>query len=542
MASSRDKPEKRGSPDRVGVVVLGMHRSGTSALTRVLNLLGCDLPQTLMPPNPYNEAGYWESNAIYALNERILKSAGTNWHDWLEFDHRRIKSPAFKGFRKEARARLESEFGDSSLFVLKDPRICRMVRFWADILCEADVEPRFICILRNPAEVAASLAKRDGIEVPYGHLLWLRHVLDAESYTRGRPRLFVSYDDLLTDWEKIADLARSTLGIARLKTPGKAKAEIEEFLSIGYRHHSQSHESVIGDGSLSPWLRGSYQILHDWTVAGEKPEDFAALDTFRTELNAATPAFAGLVTLGTKAIETSRHLQQSLADTEKRLGESEVTSAERSEQVKRLEQDLAEAGQKISERDDRISGLEAAHNDVKTQLDVATRATDQLRREAAERDVQVKEAKAKTEKAKADGQKALDKSKTEKAQIEDCLNERVREIATLSRRIGVIEGEANQIRQAAIAERSRVINSLIDNWHWPLLPKRARLILQAALLRRSGLFDAQWYLEEYKDVAAAKVDPACHYIQYGSKEGRHPNKAAMRAMDLPRKSGEAFTL
>ena len=43
---------------KVGVLVAGMHRSGTSAVTRVLASLGCDLPNTLMEADPNNAMGY----------------------------------------------------------------------------------------------------------------------------------------------------------------------------------------------------------------------------------------------------------------------------------------------------------------------------------------------------------------------------------------------------------------------------------------------------------------------------------------------------
>ena len=68
------------------VIVLGMHRSGTSALTRVLNLLGCGIPKTIMPGNEGNVTGHWESKAIYEINESILASAASSWHDWREFN------------------------------------------------------------------------------------------------------------------------------------------------------------------------------------------------------------------------------------------------------------------------------------------------------------------------------------------------------------------------------------------------------------------------------------------------------------------------
>ena len=67
---------------RTGILVAGMHRSGTSALTRVLGSLGCSLPNTLMEANEYNAAGYWESTEVVALNDAVLESAGSAWDDW----------------------------------------------------------------------------------------------------------------------------------------------------------------------------------------------------------------------------------------------------------------------------------------------------------------------------------------------------------------------------------------------------------------------------------------------------------------------------
>lgn len=58
---------------------------------------------------------------------------------------------------------------------------------------------------------------------------------------------------------------------------------------------------------------------------------------------------------------------------------------------------------------------------------------------------------------------------------------------------------------------------------WRLLPVSRQRKRQRALLERSGLFDATWYLNEYKDVAAAGIDPIDHYIQHGASEGREPN-------------------
>lgn len=204
--------EPRG--ERVGVLVLGMHRSGTSALTRVLSLLGCDLPKTLVPAHPSNEAGHWESLPIVELNDDILNSAGTNQNDWLAFNPGWYASPKAAEFKERALSALAEEFGKSRLFALKDPRICRFAPFWLDVLDTAGVRPAIIMPIRNPLEVAESLFRRNGFDPALGHLLWLRHVLEAEAGSRGWPRFHTSFESLLTGWSSLAAAAQDKLGVS----------------------------------------------------------------------------------------------------------------------------------------------------------------------------------------------------------------------------------------------------------------------------------------------------------------------------------------
>src|SRR4051812_47384663 len=67
---------------RSAILVLGMHRSGTSALTRVISLLGAELPRRMMPTQDDNAAGFWESLTLVALNNAILSRLQTRWDDW----------------------------------------------------------------------------------------------------------------------------------------------------------------------------------------------------------------------------------------------------------------------------------------------------------------------------------------------------------------------------------------------------------------------------------------------------------------------------
>ena len=74
-----------GDARKTAILVAGMHRSGTSAVSRILNLLGCALPKTLSSAGPDNPSGFRESMAIKDLNDAILASAGSAWDDWEYF-------------------------------------------------------------------------------------------------------------------------------------------------------------------------------------------------------------------------------------------------------------------------------------------------------------------------------------------------------------------------------------------------------------------------------------------------------------------------
>ena len=90
---------------RIAILVLGMHRSGTSAVTRVINLLGADLPSNLMPAVAgANEPGFWESMDVYRLNDEILASVGSSWDDWRRFDPAWMRSAEKDRFKVRALA------------------------------------------------------------------------------------------------------------------------------------------------------------------------------------------------------------------------------------------------------------------------------------------------------------------------------------------------------------------------------------------------------------------------------------------------------
>lgn len=313
---------------RKGILVLGMHRSGTSALTRVLHLLGCQLPKQVMSGGIGNELGHWESAPIASFNDEVLASAGSSWDDWLPFNSDWYQSPVVHDFVGRGRAWLTEEFGSSPLFVLKDPRICRITNFWLDIFAAEGIEPSVVVPVRNPLEVGNSLNDRDMMEPGYAHLLWLRHILDAEFASRGLKRVFCTYDQLLEDWSGLADRMKMTLGIPWPRISASTAVEISSFLTTEQRHYFSSPK--LTGSPISEWISKTYAVGVRWSDSGETESDFRILDSIRAELDAASPAFAHLLLPRSRSgmpgdgSRRRAELEARLSDAETRLNAAEA--------------------------------------------------------------------------------------------------------------------------------------------------------------------------------------------------------------------------
>lgn len=227
-----------GSEKRRAILILGMHRSGTSALTRTVNLLGAATPQTLMGATSGNLRGHWESKPIVDLNDEILAACGHRWYSRRRITVSPIDVVRANGMWQRLRDTLDSEFESASTVVLKDPRISRLVPLYSEALTEAGYAVEAVLTLRNPLEVAESLARRDDMEPRRALGLWMRYTLDAERGTRGLPRALVVYDALLEDWRGTTVRMKRQLGGQWPEVTPEIAATIDEFLTPTLRHHT----------------------------------------------------------------------------------------------------------------------------------------------------------------------------------------------------------------------------------------------------------------------------------------------------------------
>lgn len=323
------------------LIVLGMHRSGTSALTGMLHRLGVTLGEDLMPATQDNPRGYWEHAEIVRVHERLLAAFGWNWDDLRSlppgFEH---SAPAREA-AAELSAIVERDFAGAPLWGLKDPRLCRLLPLWAELLAAHAVEPLYLLAVRHPLDVAASLTARNGIGTARGLTLWLGHLLDAERASRGKKRVIVHYEDLVGErgWRRVAAQIAGEFGLDWPHRGGAAEAEIDAFLAPELRRRRASETAT---GSLPAWIDAVYAAFR----AGELHLD-EACDRVGGEFAAASELFVPVLGEAVAALTDARAQRQAQERTQvelrQRLDRAQHEASEVRDQLQRV---LAEAAVK----------------------------------------------------------------------------------------------------------------------------------------------------------------------------------------------------
>ena len=228
--------------DKKCIMVLGMHRAGTSALAGVLDACGVNMGCNLMPPAGDNPKGYFEDMEVVRVNERLLQSFGMpgSWDSVLMLDDDWLSKKGVLDLLEDAVDVVRKEYDGALVVGMKDPRICHFIPFWQRALMLAGYESVIVSIHRSPLEIAASLEKRNGIHMDRGILLWARHILDFERDSIDFRRCFVWYDTLLGQPEMVITDIQESLGVTFPRTYQDSKNAIRGFLSADLRHHESS--------------------------------------------------------------------------------------------------------------------------------------------------------------------------------------------------------------------------------------------------------------------------------------------------------------
>ena len=225
------------------IIILGMHRSGTSMITRVINLLGAYLgePADLIAANEHNPDGYWERWDVLELNARALQSVGADWDSSEQVRADRLAATARAGFDADAKKILD-RLNAHPTWVLKDPRMCLTLPLWRPLLRD----PVFVIVYRNPLEVARSLATRNRFPIAYSLAMWEAHNVAALEATRGAPRVLVSYNAFMADPARLLGTLRKDLQHAGVTGLDGSDAGSVAFVSQNLHHHKQDDVASTG--------------------------------------------------------------------------------------------------------------------------------------------------------------------------------------------------------------------------------------------------------------------------------------------------------
>lgn len=307
------------------VVILGMHRSGTSALSGALAQMGVDFGKHLGSPSRHNPKGFFEHPEIVALHDEVLHAFGSRWDDYLSLPSGWAETEVVREIRSSLIAILKRDFGEASLFGFKDPRLCRLMPLWFPIFETLRAEPHFVLTVRHPWEVAESLAKRDGLKPSKSFLLWLEHTLQAESASRGYKRAFVLFDEMLDDPLAVMTRLQRDFELPS-HAPWQVRASLQKFLDPSLRHHRlgqvQGHGKKTG-ADIPSLVTDVYEAIK---VGDNSPQ-------FATKFGGLTQQFVRGSELFYPRLES---LETELAHLDRRIGEIEQVAA-KPENILRLE-------------------------------------------------------------------------------------------------------------------------------------------------------------------------------------------------------------
>ena len=331
------------------IFVLGMHRSGTSAITRALKVMNVSLGERLLPPIAgVNDKGFWEDIDLNALNIEMLQAIGSDWFHLTPIETADVENLRIQGYSLRAIELLRKKLKPGVVVAFKDPRVAKLLPFWNEVIDNLQLTIGCVLALRHPLSVVKSLAKRDGFLPEHSYLLWLGHVLESLHGSEGKSRVLVDYDRLMQSPDH--ELARIA-GVFRLTISDVALDEYKhDFLDLELRHTTYNVRDLLQDGACPSIVREVYSKL--LTVAsGQSSLDDPAL---KKDVERWVEVFHQMKTslnLVDKQYSQIASLSQAVTERDGQIAGLGQAVTERDGQI-------ASLSQAVTERDQRILGIE----------------------------------------------------------------------------------------------------------------------------------------------------------------------------------------
>ncbi len=328
------------------LIVLGMHRSGTSAFTGALQKVGVELGGPLMAPAPgENELGFFENLAIEKLNDRFLLEVGHSWDDLRGLSLSQLPESTTKQYQQDLQEILVEQFSGAKFWGVKDPRICLLLPLWFDVLDKIAATPHFLLATRPLAETVHSLANRNHFSLEKAAVLILQHSLSLELATRGFPRAFASYPSLLAD--PIATMQEIET-VLRLRWPTHSKRSLTAltaFTREDLRHYDASQLAKLSTIPRFGKELEKLQSLNASAVHGDGQRHEQAFNALRKEFQKKLSAIDPLLLESSMSSHSSLvSIQEEIRDQQDRVFQlaKDTASGQAKKLGKNLESSLGE--------------------------------------------------------------------------------------------------------------------------------------------------------------------------------------------------------
>lgn len=236
------------------VCVAGMHRSGTSLVTRLLNLCGLDLgPEAdLLPAAPDNPEGFWENRHFVELNDALLFHLNGTWESVPPLRPGWHDDTALDELKARAR-QVRDHFAGHAPWGWKDPRNCLTLPFWQSV-----IGPLALVIpVRHPIEVAHSLRARSQLPLEAGVQLWYGYNTRLLEIAKNGPCVVCHYDSYFAHPLKALNHLVGTLGF--VVEPDLLRRAIEAVSP--HLRHQRRHDLNAEEEKMPPHVEELYDRL-----------------------------------------------------------------------------------------------------------------------------------------------------------------------------------------------------------------------------------------------------------------------------------------
>jgi hypothetical protein len=278
------------APDgRSLVLVVGVGRSGTSLFAGILGQLGFHIPRPEVKANNTNPRGFGEPRWVVDFHSKLLRSQRITVNDarpgaWGPAA-RAGEDPAVYGALRDW---LGGQLREADAIVVKDPRTVWFLPLWMRSAAELGATTSFVTMLRHPAEIVTSARKYYGPAQSAASRAgaWVSLILQTEQATRGAPRAFVRYEDLLRDWESEIRRTGRMIGAGDLAAVERSShPEVDRFVDPSLHRERVGWESLdvpprVRELADEVWERIQGLAGPDGDTAAPAPELDAARERY----------------------------------------------------------------------------------------------------------------------------------------------------------------------------------------------------------------------------------------------------------------------